>query len=137
MAMAIRSMIVKAWRSSSRRSISAAQSAASLSNHNDAGIRAINVPFSVGPAHGALVGSAGKSVPLGMMARYTQADGRGGLISERVAKYRILLTISGARRALTAVIVAAPADTSLPQRFPAVYATRITKGFGTLAATCC
>lgn len=101
----------------------------------DVGIRAINGLLSVGRGQrmGLFAGSGvGKSILLGMMARYTKADVIVvGLIGERGREVQDFINntlgVEGRRRA---VVVAAPADTSPLQRLQgAAYATRLAEGF--------
>lgn len=101
----------------------------------DVGIRAINALLSVGRGQrmGLFAGSGvGKSVLLGMMARYTTADVIVvGLIGERGREVQDFINniLSEEDRA-RAVVVAAPADTSPLQRLQgAAYATRIAESF--------
>ncbi len=101
----------------------------------DVGIRAINALLSVGRGQrmGLFAGSGvGKSVLLGMMARYTRADVIVvGLIGERGREVQDFIdNILGAEGRRRAVVVAAPADTSPLQRLQgAAYATRIAEHF--------
>ncbi|RTR04402.1 flagellar protein export ATPase FliI [Halomonas nitroreducens] len=101
----------------------------------DVGIRAINALLSVGRGQrmGLFAGSGvGKSVLLGMMARYTRADVIVvGLIGERGREVQDFIdNILGAEGRKRAVVVAAPADTSPLQRLQgAAYATRLAEGF--------
>ena len=101
----------------------------------DVGIRAINGLLSVGRGQrmGLFAGSGvGKSVLLGMMSRYTQADVIVvGLIGERGREVKDFIeNILGAEGRERAVVVAAPADVSPLQRLQgAAYATRIAEGF--------
>lgn len=101
----------------------------------DVGIRAINSLLSVGRGQrmGLFAGSGvGKSVLLGMMARYTQADVIVvGLIGERGREVQDFIdNILGPEGRRRAVVVAAPADTSPLQRLQgAAYATRLAEGF--------
>lgn len=96
-------------------------SRAPIEEQIDVGIRAINALLSVGRGQrmGLFAGSGvGKSVLLGMMARYTRADVIVvGLIGERGREVQDfidnILGVEGRRRA---VVVAAPADTSPLQR---------------------
>lgn len=100
----------------------------------DVGVRAINALLSVGKGQrmGLFAGSGvGKSVLLGMMARYTNADVIVvGLIGERgreVQDFIDNILGDGIRRA---VVVAAPADTSPLKRLQgASYATRLAEHF--------
>ena len=101
----------------------------------DVGIRAINALLSVGRGQrmGLFAGSGvGKSVLLGMMARYTSADVIVvGLIGERGREVQDFIdNILGPEGRRRAVVVAAPADTSPLQRLQgAAYATRLAEGF--------
>lgn len=101
----------------------------------DVGIRAINALLTVGRGQrmGLFAGSGvGKSVLLGMMARYTQADVIVvGLIGERGREVQEFIeNILGEAGLRRAVVVAAPADTSPLQRLQgASYATRLAEGF--------
>ncbi|MFG6665500.1 flagellar protein export ATPase FliI [Halomonas sp. HNIBRBA4712] len=101
----------------------------------DVGIRAINALLSVGKGQrmGLFAGSGvGKSVLLGMMARYTQADVIVvGLIGERGREVQDFIdNILGPEGRRRSVVVAAPADTSPLQRLQgAAYATRLAEGF--------
>ena len=101
----------------------------------DVGILAINALLSVGRGQrmGLFAGSGvGKSVLLGMMARYTQADVIVvGLIGERGREVQDFIdNILGEEGRRRAVVVAAPADTSPLQRLQgASYATRLAEGF--------
>ncbi|HEX8542343.1 MAG TPA: flagellar protein export ATPase FliI [Pseudomonas sp.] len=101
----------------------------------DVGIRAINALLSVGRGQrlGLFAGSGvGKSVLLGMMARYTQADVIVvGLIGERGREVQDFIdNILGDEGLRRSVVVAAPADTSPLQRLQgAVYATRLAEDF--------
>ncbi|MDE1168406.1 MAG: flagellar protein export ATPase FliI [Pseudomonas sp.] len=101
----------------------------------DVGIRAINALLSVGRGQrlGLFAGSGvGKSVLLGMMARYTQADVIVvGLIGERGREVQDFIdNILGDEGLARAVVVAAPADTSPLQRLQgAAYATRVAEDF--------
>ena len=101
----------------------------------DVGIRAINSMLSVGRGQrlGLFAGSGvGKSVLLGMMARYTSAEVNVvGLIGERGREVKefieLILGEEGMRRS---VVVAAPADTSPLLRLQgAAYATTIAEYF--------
>ncbi|HLS51110.1 MAG TPA: flagellar protein export ATPase FliI [Burkholderiaceae bacterium] len=101
----------------------------------DVGVRAINGLLTVGRGQrmGLFAGSGvGKSVLLGMMARYTQADiVVVGLIGERGREVKEFIEQNlgqdGLRRA---VVVAAPADASPLLRLQgAVYATRLAEYF--------
>ncbi len=101
----------------------------------DVGVRAINGLLSVGRGQrmGLFAGSGvGKSVLLGMMARYTEADVIVvGLIGERGREVQdFIANILGADGLARAVVVAAPADTSPLQRLQgAAYATRLAEDF--------
>ena len=101
----------------------------------DVGIRAINALLSVGVGQrmGLFAGSGvGKSVLLGMMARYTRADVIVvGLIGERGREVQDFIdNILGKEGLRRAVVVAAPADTSPLQRLQgASYATRLAEWF--------
>lgn len=101
----------------------------------DVGIRAINALLCVGRGQrmGLFAGSGvGKSVLLGMMARYTQADVIVvGLIGERGREVQDFIdNILGKEGLSRSVVVAAPADTSPLQRLQgAAYATRLAEGF--------
>lgn len=101
----------------------------------DVGVRAINGLLTVGRGQrmGLFAGSGvGKSVLLGMMARYTQADVVVvGLIGERGREVKEFIEKNlgeeGLRRS---VVVAAPADVSPLLRIQgAVYATRLAEFF--------
>lgn len=110
-------------------------SRAPISEQIDVGIRAINALLSVGRGQrmGLFAGSGvGKSVLLGMMARYTRADVIVvGLIGERGREVQDFIdNILGAEGRRRSVVVAAPADTSPLQRLQgAAYATRLAEGF--------
>lgn len=101
----------------------------------DVGIRAINALLGVGRGQrmGLFAGSGvGKSVLLGMMARFTRADVIVvGLIGERGREVQDFIdNILGPEGRRRAVVVAAPADTSPLQRLQgAAYATRLAEGF--------
>ncbi len=101
----------------------------------DVGIRAINALLCVGRGQrlGLFAGSGvGKSVLLGMMARYTQADVIVvGLIGERGREVQDFIdNILGEEGLRRSVVVAAPADTSPLQRLQgALYATRVAEDF--------
>lgn len=101
----------------------------------DVGVRAINALLTVGRGQrmGLFAGSGvGKSVLLGMMARFTAADRIVvGLIGERGREVQDFITnILGAEGLKRAVVVAAPADTSPLQRLQgAAYATRLAEDF--------
>ena len=110
-------------------------SRAPIDTQIDVGIRAINALLSVGRGQrmGLFAGSGvGKSVLLGMMARFTQADVIVvGLIGERGREVQDFIdNILGPEGRRRAVVVAAPADTSPLQRLQgAAYATRLAEGF--------
>lgn len=110
-------------------------SRAPIDQQIDVGIRAINALLSVGRGQrmGLFAGSGvGKSVLLGMMARYTQADVIVvGLIGERGREVQDFIdNILGPEGRRRTVVVAAPADTSPLQRLQgAAYATRLAEGF--------
>ncbi|MFP4262419.1 MAG: flagellar protein export ATPase FliI [Halomonas sp.] len=110
-------------------------SRAPISEQIDVGIRAINALLSVGRGQrmGLFAGSGvGKSVLLGMMARYTHADVIVvGLIGERGREVQDFIdNILGEEGLARSVVVAAPADTSPLQRLQgAAYATRLAEGF--------
>ena len=101
----------------------------------DVGIRAINALLTVarGQRLGLFAGSGiGKSVLLGMMARYTAADVIVvGLIGERGREVKEFIEqILGQEGLRRAVVVAAPADTSPLMRLQgASYATAIAEEF--------
>ncbi|MCQ4347286.1 flagellar protein export ATPase FliI [Pseudomonas stutzeri] len=101
----------------------------------DVGIRAINGLLSVGRGQrmGLFAGSGvGKSVLLGMMARFTRADVIVvGLIGERGREVQDFIdNILGEEGRRRAVVVAAPADTSPLKRLQgAAYATRLAEDF--------
>ncbi|MBG12616.1 MAG: flagellar protein export ATPase FliI [Alloalcanivorax venustensis] len=101
----------------------------------DVGIRAINTLLSIGRGQrmGLFAGSGvGKSVLLGMMARYTGADVIVvGLIGERGREVKDFIdNILGEEGRRRSVVVAAPADTSPLQRLQgAAYATRVAEHF--------
>jgi len=101
----------------------------------DVGIRAINCVLTVGSCQrmGLFAGSGvGKSVLLGMMARYTSADVIVvGLIGERGREVKEFIEqILGADGLARSVVVAAPADTSPLMRLQgAAYATTIAEYF--------
>lgn len=101
----------------------------------DVGVRAINALLTVGRGQrmGLFAGSGvGKSVLLGMMARYTTADVIVvGLIGERGREVKEFITdILGDEGLKRAVVVAAPADTSPLLRMQgAAYATTIAEYF--------
>ena len=101
----------------------------------DVGIRAINGLLAVGRGQrmGLFAGSGvGKSVLLGMMARYTAADVIiVGLIGERGREVQDFIdNILGKEGLARSIVVAAPADTSPLQRMQgAAYATRLAEHF--------
>lgn len=101
----------------------------------DVGVRAINGLLTVGRGQrmGLFAGSGvGKSVLLGMMARYTQADIIiVGLIGERSREVKEFIEHNlGPEGLKRAVVVAAPADVSPLLRLQgAVYATRLAEHF--------
>lgn len=101
----------------------------------DTGVRAINTLLSVGRGQrmGLFAGSGvGKSVLLGMMARYTSADVIVvGLIGERGREVKEFIEqILGADGLARSVVVAAPADTPPLMRLQgAAYATAIAEHF--------
>lgn len=101
----------------------------------DTGVRAINALLSVGRGQrlGLFSGSGvGKSVLLGMMARYTQADVIVvGLIGERGREVKEFIEdILGAEGRARSVVVAAPADAPPLLRMQgASYATAIAEHF--------
>lgn len=101
----------------------------------DVGIRAINTLLTVGQGQrmGLFAGSGvGKSVLLGMMARYTKADIIVvGLIGERGREVKDFIeNILGEEGLTRSVVVAAPADVSPLLRLQgATYATKIAENF--------
>ncbi len=101
----------------------------------DVGVRAINTLLCVGRGQrmGLFAGSGvGKSVLLGMMARYTSADVIVvGLIGERGREVQEFIEhILGSEGLARSVVVAAPADTSpLMRLHGAAYATAIAEYF--------
>jgi len=101
----------------------------------DVGIRAINAMLTVGRGQrlGLFAGSGvGKSVLLGMMARFTEADVIVvGLIGERGREVKEFIeNILGPTGMKRSVVVAAPADTSPLMRLQgAAYATTIAEHF--------
>ncbi|MBS0895128.1 flagellum-specific ATP synthase FliI [Tatumella sp. JGM130] len=101
----------------------------------DTGIRAINGLLTVGRGQrmGLFAGSGvGKSVLLGMMARYTRADVIVvGLIGERGREVKDFIdNILGAEGLARSVVIAAPADLSPLLRMQgAAYATQIAEDF--------
>ncbi len=101
----------------------------------DTGVRALNALLTVGRGQrlGLFAGSGvGKSVLLGMMARYTQADVIVvGLIGERGREVKEFVEdILGAQDRSRAVVVAAPADSPPLLRMQgAAYATAVAEHF--------
>ncbi|WP_410015389.1 flagellar protein export ATPase FliI [Sodalis sp. C49] len=101
----------------------------------DVGVRTINALLTVGRGQrmGLFAGSGvGKSVLLGMMARYTQADVIVvGLIGERGREVKDFIdNILGREGLARSVVIAAPADVSPLLRMQgASYATRIAEDF--------
>ncbi len=101
----------------------------------DVGVRAINTLLTVGRGQrlGLFAGSGvGKSVLLGMMARYTSADvAVVGLIGERGREVKEFIeNILGPEGLARSVVVAAPADTPALLRLQgAAYATSIAEHF--------
>ncbi|HCU5347174.1 TPA: flagellum-specific ATP synthase FliI [Escherichia coli] len=101
----------------------------------DTGVRPINALLTVGRGQrmGLFAGSGvGKSVLLGMMARYTRADVIFvGLIGERGREVKDFIeNILGAEGRARSVVIAAPADVSPLLRMQgAAYATRIAEDF--------
>ncbi len=101
----------------------------------DVGVRAINALMTVGRGQrmGLFAGSGvGKSVLLGMMARYTTADVTVvGLIGERGREVKEFIDeILGPEGLRRAIVVAAPADTpALVRMQGAAYATAIAEYF--------
>ncbi len=101
----------------------------------DTGVRAINALLTIGRGQriGLFAGSGvGKSVLLGMMARYTQADVIVvGLIGERGREVKEFIEdILGAEGRARSVVVAAPADAPPLLRMQgAAYATAIAESF--------
>ena len=108
---------------------------APISQSLDVGVRAINAMLTVGRGQrmGLFAGSGvGKSVLLGMMARYTAAEVIVvGLIGERGREVKEFIEqILGDEGLRRAVVVAAPADTSPLMRLQgASYATTIAEFF--------
>lgn len=108
---------------------------APIDSQIDVGIRAINGLLSVGRGQrmGLFAGSGvGKSVLLGMMARYTRADVIVvGLIGERGREVKDFIdNILGEEGLRRSVVVAAPADTSPLKRLQgAAYTTRLAEYF--------
>ena len=101
----------------------------------DVGVRAINGMLTVGKGQrlGLFAGSGvGKSVLLGMMARFTQADVIVvGLIGERGREVKDFIEeVLGAEGLERSVVVAAPADNSPLLRLQgAAYATRLAEDY--------
>jgi flagellum-specific ATP synthase len=101
----------------------------------DVGVRAINALFTVGRGQrmGLFAGSGvGKSVLLGMMARYTRADVIVvGLIGERGREVKEFIErILGPEGLARSVVIAAPADTSPLMRLQgAAHATAVAEYF--------
>jgi len=108
---------------------------ASIDSSLDVGVRAINSMLTVGRGQrmGLFAGSGvGKSVLLGMMARYTSADITVvGLIGERGREVKEFINdILGKEGMARSVVVATPADTSPLMRLQgAAYATTIAEYF--------
>ncbi|MGV8933249.1 MAG: flagellar protein export ATPase FliI [Gallionellaceae bacterium] len=108
---------------------------AAIKDELDVGVRAINSLLTVGRGQrmGLFAGSGvGKSILLGMMARYTSADVIVvGLIGERGREVKEFITDILGKEGLTrSVVVAAPADTSPLMRMQgAAYATTIAEYF--------
>lgn len=108
---------------------------ASIDTPLDVGVRAINALLSVGRGQrmGLFAGSGvGKSVLLGMMARYTSADVTVvGLIGERGREVKEFINdILGKEGMARSVVVATPADTSPLMRLQGTaYATTIAEYF--------
>lgn len=108
---------------------------ASIDTPLDVGVRAINSMLTVGRGQrmGLFAGSGvGKSVLLGMMARYTSADVTVvGLIGERGREVKEFINdILGTDGMARSVVVATPADTSPLMRLQgASYATTIAEYF--------
>ncbi len=108
---------------------------ASIDTPLDVGVRAINSLLSVGRGQrmGLFAGSGvGKSVLLGMMARYTSADITVvGLIGERGREVKEFINdILGPEGMARSVVVATPADTSPLMRLQGTaYATSIAEYF--------
>ena len=106
-----------------------------ITRHMDVGVRTINGLLTVGRGQrmGLFAGSGvGKSVLLGMMARYTEADVIVvGLIGERGREVKEFIEDNLGEMGLKrSVVVAAPADVSPLLRLQgAVYATRIAEHF--------
>jgi flagellum-specific ATP synthase len=104
-------------------------SRAPITQSLDVGIRAINALLTVGRGQrmGLFAGSGvGKSVLLGMMARYTEAEVIVvGLIGERGREVKEFIEqILGEEGLRRAVVVAAPADVSPRLRLPNTSAIR-------------
>ena len=110
-------------------------SRAAIEQPLDVGIRAINALLTVGRGQrmGLFAGSGvGKSVLLGMMARYTEAEVIVvGLIGERGREVKEFIEkILGEQGLRRAVVVAAPADTGPLMRLQgAAYATTVAEYF--------
>ncbi|QID17258.1 flagellar protein export ATPase FliI [Nitrogeniibacter mangrovi] len=108
---------------------------APISQSLDVGIRAINALLTIGRGQrmGLFAGSGvGKSVLIGMMARYTKADVIVvGLIGERGREVKEFIEQNlGEEGRARSVVVAAPADTSPLMRLQgAAYATTIAEYF--------
>lgn len=108
---------------------------ATIDTSLDVGVRAINSMLTVGRGQrmGLFAGSGvGKSVLLGMMARYTSADITVvGLIGERGREVKEFINdILGKEGMARSVVVATPADTSPLMRLQgAAYATTIAEYF--------
>ncbi|MEZ3500092.1 flagellar protein export ATPase FliI [Pantoea sp. KPR_PJ] len=106
-----------------------------IKNVLDVGVRAINGLLTVGRGQrmGLFAGSGvGKSVLLGMMARYTKADFIVvGLIGERGREVKDFIeNILGEEGLSRSVVIAAPADVSPILRMQgALYATRIAEDY--------
>jgi flagellum-specific ATP synthase len=106
-----------------------------ISEQLDVGVRAINALLTVGRGQrmGLFAGSGvGKSVLLGMMARYTSADVIVvGLIGERGREVKEFIEeILGPAGLARSVVVAAPADTNPLMRLQgAAYATSLAEHF--------
>lgn len=106
-----------------------------IENVLDVGVRPINALLTVGRGQrmGLFAGSGvGKSVLLGMMARYTEADVIVvGLIGERGREVKDFIeNILGPEGRARSVVIAAPADVSPLLRMQgAAYATRIAEDF--------
>ncbi|MEN9490288.1 MAG: flagellar protein export ATPase FliI [Pseudomonadota bacterium] len=108
---------------------------APISHSLDVGIRAINAMMTVGRGQrvGLFAGSGvGKSVLIGMMARYTEAEVVVvGLIGERGREVKEFIEQNlGAEGLARSVVIAAPADTSPLMRLQAAsYATTVAEFF--------